>query len=128
MSNPQPSVGRHVHFYPGASELGQMVRLDAQPLHAVVLFVHNESRLNLEIVDHHGNRHFRPSVLLVAPDTERPADSHAAWMPYQVAQAAAPAGEPLISPVLADLIASTPTSLKPEDLAGVVVSADRKEA
>lgn len=112
MSNPQPSVGRHVHFFPGASELGQMVRLDAQPLHAVVLFVHNESRLNLEIVDHHGNRHFRPSVLLVTPDSERPADSHAAWMPYQVAQAAAPAGEPSegnsIETDTASVIAATP--------------------
>ena len=39
-------------------------------------------------------------------------------------EAAAPAGEASISPVLADLISSTPTSLEAEDLADVKLGAD----
>ena len=145
-----PAVSRHVWFYPDVEDRGVMIQRDGQPLHAVVIFVINERTVNLSITDHDGFFHTRIGVTLAQPGDDLPGGSYAAWMPYQVAQAkppiteadaladlngtprpdnpTVPAGEPVISPVLADLIATTPTGLKPEDLAGVKVGADMTPA
>lgn len=116
-----PDVSRHVHFTPEGEDTGLMVRRGAQPLHAVVIFVINERTVNLAITDHDGHFHTRIGVTLVQPGDELPGGSYCQWMPHQITRApAAPtASDGGISPVLADLIASTATSLTPEDLAGI---------
>lgn len=142
-----PEVNRNVHFIPGDADRAVMVAIGIQPLHAVVLYVHNERSVNLSIIDHVGNRHTRQSVQL-AQEGDAVADgtSYCRWMQYQLQQAKPPiteadaladlAGTPrpdnptvaasdgIVSPVLADLLATTATSLKPEDLAGVKLGAD----
>ena len=131
MSKPTiPDVSRHVHFIPSGEDCGLMVQRGSQPLHAVVIFVVNERTVNLSITDHDGFIHTRLGAALVQPGDEVPTGSHCRWMPYQLAQftpgsAALPSkGDGALSPVLADLIASTATGLSPEDLAGVRADAD----
>ena len=157
-----PDVSRHVHFVPDGEDRGHMVQRGGQPLHAVVIFVHNERTVNLAITDHDGMFHTRIGVTLVQPGDELPGGSYCQWMAYQVKAAFAhdvgasrPHPIPVdsegnftvlidsdgnivgpevaktdgpISPVLADLLATTATSLKPEDLAGVKVGADMTPA
>lgn len=83
-----PDVGRHVHFIPAGEDVGFMVRHGIQPLHAVVLYVHNERAVNLQIVDHHGHTHTRTGVVLVQPnDVYDEGVSHCKWMSYQISQA-----------------------------------------
>lgn len=118
-----PTVGRHVHFFPNETER-YMVRRSGQPLHAVVLFVHNERRVNLQVVDHDGNVYTEAGAVLVQPDDAFvTGSSHCRWPEFGPAKPVA-AGEPVISAALADLIETTATSLKPEDLAGVGLGAD----
>ncbi len=124
-----PEVSRHVHFVPGDEDRGLMIQRGSQPLHAVVIFVVNERSVNLSVIDHDGFHHTRISVTLAQPGDDVPAGSHCRWMPHQVNQAGradAPAavGDKEVSPILADLLASTATSLSTEDLAGVKLGAD----
>jgi len=117
-----PDISRHVHFIPDSEDAGLMVRRGAQPLHAVVIFVLNERTVNLSITDHDGHFHTRIGITLVQPGDPLPGGSYCQWMPYQIASQAAAAptkSDGGISPALADLIASTATSLTPEDLAGI---------
>ena len=140
-----PDVSRHVHFVPDGEDRGHMVQRGGQPLHAVVIFVHNERTVNLAITDHDGMFHTRIGVTLVQPGDELPGGSYCQWMAYQIKQtepvvsipvtpdgvivARAPAfGDGNISPVLADLLATTATSLSQEDLAGVKLGADMTPA
>ena len=84
----QPDVSRHVHYIPSDADRATMVAIGAQPLHAVVIFVHNERMVNLAIIDHHGTAHTRNSVQLVQPGDELPSyGGYCRWMPYQVKSA-----------------------------------------
>lgn len=124
-----PDVSRHVHFIPDEADRGLMIQLGSQPLHAVVIYVHNERSVNLAITDHDGFFYTRFGITLVQPGDELPGGSYCRWMPHQVNQAAAaPAstetapdtkGDGSLSGVVADLLETTATSLKPSDLAGI---------
>ena len=145
-----PDVSRHVHFFPDDEDASLMVRRGSQPLHAIVIFVINERTVNLSIIDHDGFFHTRIGVTLVQPGDALPGGSYCQWMAYQVQQAKAPITEAdaladlngtprpdnptapksdgAISGVIADLLETTATSLKPADLAGVKIGADMTPA
>lgn len=136
-----PDVSRHVHFFPDDEDTSLMVRRGSQPLHAIVIFVINERTVNLSIIDHDGFFHTRIGVKLVQPGDALPGGSYCQWMPYQVNQGAPisagggavvnhemPKSDGPISGVIADLLATTATSLQPTDLAGSQVGADMTPA
>lgn len=91
----KPTVGRNLYYQPGPGEEFEITqhpaRADeamAQPLHAHILYVHDDRHVTLEVVDHIGNRHVRGDVMLYQ-DGE-PVDrgsEYCYWMPYQQGQA-----------------------------------------
>lgn len=86
MSTITPTIGRKVWFYDSYLGACNDVR---QPFDATVIYVWSESCVNLDVTDHHGNRHIKTSVPLREP---REGDQHgveyvATWMPYQMGQA-----------------------------------------
>jgi hypothetical protein len=88
-----PTPGRVVWYYPSQHEIDAktLAIYDAAPLAAVVAFVHTDRLVNLALFDHAGAAHRRTSVTLLQEDDETPHTSegpYAAWMPYQLGQAA----------------------------------------
>ena len=69
----RPAVGRHV-WYRGRPYGG--VRLDPQPMHAVICYVWNERLVNLLVVDHDGTSFSMPSVHLRQRGDEKPLMDH----------------------------------------------------
>lgn len=95
MTSIAPSVGRKLYFHPGYDM--SFVVLDPNvPLDATILFtwpadptLPSISLLNVMVVDHVGNFHFKAKVPLVQDGQTAPENSvYAYWMPYQVGQAA----------------------------------------
>lgn len=86
----KPTIGHKVWFYPnGATLAGAIANYGGQPLDATVVYVHNDSMINLRVTDHAGNAFPLCSVLLLQDDSVAPLGrAYAAWMPYQKGQAA----------------------------------------
>lgn len=94
----KPTVGRVVLFFPGSepvdapnSDMQTIAAGEAeeqQPCAAVVTFVYNDRMVNLAAFDHYGRARNFTSVPLLQDGDEKPEGYHAAWMPYQVGQAA----------------------------------------
>lgn len=95
-----PTIGRKVWYRPSSSETsggmntaafgsGQLYQIDpAQPMDATVVFVHNDRKVNLLVVDHLGKDRPRFDVTLLQGDeTYHPVGGYAEWMPYQQGQA-----------------------------------------
>ena len=83
-----PTPGRILWYTPAPAEgLGQ---LSGQPLAAIVVGVHSDSRVNLSVFDTYGNNHSRTNVFWRQPGEDKPAPGYAfaEWMPYQVGAAA----------------------------------------
>lgn len=85
-----PTIGRRVWFRPdprtGSSNF--IVIDHSQPLDAGIVWVWSETRVNLDVTDHHGNHHAMSSVYLVRPGEPPPPDgAYAEWMPFQIKQA-----------------------------------------
>jgi hypothetical protein len=118
-----PAISRALHYIPvDSDDLATMIRRDCQPLHATVIMVLNERTVNLAIIDHDGMFHTRIGVRLVHPGDELPGGSYAVWpagtresyaAPASVSFAPAPRGDSLISPLLADALASAPPAPAP---------------
>lgn len=99
----KPAVGRNLYYQPGPGEEFEITqhpaRADeamAQPLHAHILYVHDDRHVTLEVVDHIGNRHVRGDVMLYQ-DGE-PVDrgsEYCYWMPYQNDQKRQVAAQPV---------------------------------
>lgn len=82
-----PTVGRIVHYYPTADDLGPMG--SGQPFAAIVAHVWNDRCINIAYFDANGVVRSKTSVLLVHDDDEaRPGAGYCAWMPYQKGYAA----------------------------------------
>lgn len=88
MSTPV-TVGRVVYYWPSADDQLQHPR-PGQPLAANVAAVSEDGgSVNLHVIDANGFAHSRLEVPFVQADKLPPAvGSYAAWMPYQIAQAA----------------------------------------
>lgn len=89
-----PSIGRIVWYWRDAPLRAK----DAQPEAGIVVFVHNDSLVNLCVFDKAGVPCSVERVVLRQPDeVETPHVPHCEWMPYQIGQAnkqaAAPQGE-----------------------------------
>ena len=80
----KPTVGRVVWYTPG---MGHPWREDA-PLAAIVAKVHNDTLVNLMVIDSAGNPHGRPGVELCHGETRPSGAEYCEWMPYQKGQAA----------------------------------------
>ncbi len=122
-----PAISRALHYIPvDSDDLATMIRRDCQPLHATVIMVLNERTVNLAIIDHDGMFHTRIGVRLVHPGDELPGGSYAVWPAgtKEASRASAiasehiisalgvpPAGEPMISPALAEALANAPAPL-----------------
>jgi hypothetical protein len=95
MSKILPTVGRNLYYQPGPGEILEIIQHPpkddedkSQPLHAHILYVHDERHVTLEVVDHIGNRHARGDVVL-CQDGEVPDEGgeYCYWMPYQTSTA-----------------------------------------
>jgi len=84
----KPTVGRVVHYYPAADDLGAKPD-HGQPLAALIARVWSDTCVNLAYMDANGVSYNKTSVLLVQDDdAARPGSGYCAWMPYQKGQAA----------------------------------------
>lgn len=89
----KPTIGRMVWYRPRVADTNMLVigtrgLLSAQPLAAQICGVWSDTCVNLSILDASGNRHTRPSVLLVQAGAPMPdGGGYCEWMPYQVGQA-----------------------------------------
>lgn len=96
----KPTVGRVVWFYPGPAPVDapnsdiQTIPAgegeEMQPCAALVTFVYGDRMVNLAAFDHYGRARNFTSVPLLQEGDEKPdgGSYYAAWMPYQVGQAA----------------------------------------
>lgn len=80
-----PTIGRIVWFTPQKRHDLKGDRL--QPFAAIVVYVHDDRRVNLAAWDQDGNPCRYVDVTLVQDDDEKPEHRYAEWMPYRVAQA-----------------------------------------
>lgn len=83
----EPSVGRVVWYYPHQDDGGTV---NGQPHAATVAHVLSARLVNLGIVNENGSPYAKQGVQLLQDDDLAPTDGsgYAAWMPYQVGQAA----------------------------------------
>lgn len=88
-----PTPGRVVWFYPG-SMTGICKASNDDPLAAIVARVWSDRMVNLCVFDANGTPMSQTSVKLLQDDDKPDFEGqhHAAWMPYQVGQAAKAAG------------------------------------
>jgi hypothetical protein len=77
----KPTIGRQVWFWHDTPEEG-----GSQPEAATVCYVHSDTMVNLQVIDHDGNARRVSSVRLHQGD-EPGVGQHCAWMPYQKGQA-----------------------------------------
>lgn len=78
----RPTVGRVVWYRPNGRE--ELNVLDpAQPLAAIVAFVHGDKMVNLSVIDHVGQRHAVERVLLLQEGDNPSTGHYCEWMPYQ---------------------------------------------
>jgi hypothetical protein len=87
----KPTVGRVVWYYPNGA-VGwpqQFPGHEAEPMAAVIAFVHNDATINLHAIDPHGAASALDSVLLLQEGETKPAPGmgYATWMPYQIEMA-----------------------------------------
>lgn len=83
----RPTVGRVVWYHPnGREELNELDK--AQPMAAMVAFVHGDKMVNLSVIDHVGERHAVERVVLLQEGDNPSAGHYCEWMPYQKGQAA----------------------------------------
>lgn len=83
-----PTVGRVVWYWPNNPGCGLGID-EVQPMAATVAYVHNDRKVNLSVVNHHGERFASLDVLLLQGDeTFKPVGKYCAWMPYQIGKAA----------------------------------------
>jgi len=87
MQTIKPTVGRKIWFHPSMNH-SEMNQLSDQPLDATVIFVHDDTCINLLVIDHMGHPHFVSKAYLQQPGGESVSggQSYAEWMPYQVNQ------------------------------------------
>lgn len=79
----KPTIGRVVLFYPAGHSR------EAQPLPALITYVHSDTMINVGGFDQNGNPVAATSMQLVPAGEPLPlTGSCATWMPYQAAQAA----------------------------------------
>jgi hypothetical protein len=78
----KPSIGRVVWYRP------KDYPVSAQPLAALVVFVWNDSMVNLVVFDQNGMGKPKLSITLRQDGDEIPNESYCEWMPYQIGQAA----------------------------------------
>jgi len=89
----KPTVGRIVWYNPAPKDNLELLVDDkgksvGQPLAAMVLAVHNDTRVNLMVYSAYGQSRFMSRVELWQGDNERPkGHGYAEWMPYQKAVA-----------------------------------------
>lgn len=83
----KPTVGRVINYWP--SENDELPGDDEQPFAMVVVFVHDDHKVNLGGWDHQGNPISRIDVPLVQDTEAKPKDGgYCEWMDYQKGQAA----------------------------------------
>ncbi|MDH1341837.1 hypothetical protein [Ectopseudomonas oleovorans] len=87
-----PTVGRVLHFFPTVDYMAsrkQAFNNPAQPLAAVIAYVHSDTMVNLTVWDQNGEQFSVCSVPLVQEGSDVIVGSfYAQWMPYQKGQAA----------------------------------------
>ncbi|TRO18442.1 hypothetical protein EQ826_01775 [Ectopseudomonas mendocina] len=92
MTHIAPTVGRVLHFVPTADYMaGRKLAFGnpAQPLAAVIAYVHSDTMVNLTVWDQNGEQFSVCSVPLVQEGGDVIVGSfYAQWMPYQKGQAA----------------------------------------
>lgn len=84
----EPTIGRVVWYWPGASRYLGTVFDDRQPFSASIAFVGLNDVVNLAVVDHAARPLQATSVPLWDGEGERPGVECWQWMPYQKGQAA----------------------------------------
>ncbi|WP_322979120.1 hypothetical protein [Pseudomonas sp. C11] len=92
MTHIAPTVGRVLHFIPTADYMAsrkQAFGNPAQPLAAIIAYVHSDTMVNLTVWDQNGEQFSVCSVPLVQEGSDVIVGSfYAQWMPYQKGQAA----------------------------------------
>lgn len=84
----KPTVGRTLYYFESAKHAQDVEAGTDQPFIAFVTFVHGDSSINILAISHHNIPHPHLGVTLRQPGDDLPNGPHAAWMPYQQAQAA----------------------------------------
>jgi hypothetical protein len=85
-----PTVGRNLLYFHAAAEHDQMHAAPppGQPLMAFLAGVQSDEVVNLMVLDYHGVPFSRVGVPLVQEGEPKPEGAFAAWMEYQIGQAA----------------------------------------
>lgn len=105
----KPTVGRKVWFIPSPQYVTEQKLavltdlndpLKIQPMDATIIGVHDDSTVNLFVVEPDGFTRYEERVHLIQSEDEDYTvyPYHAMWMPYQVTQAAKDVGGVVIKP------------------------------
>jgi hypothetical protein len=83
----KPTIGRVV-WYKNDDEYIKAHNDPAQPLAAIITYVHDDRLVNLAVFDMYGVAISRTLVPLLQDDDKEPGIHYCMWMPYQKGQAA----------------------------------------
>lgn len=98
----KPTVGRKVWFWSSLAQYHraleqnfdhELLLIDSQPQDATIVAVWSPSMINLHVIDHTGLGRSETSVQLMQEGDPFPEGRFATWMPFQIGQAKAQAGE-----------------------------------
>lgn len=99
----KPTIGRRIWYWPGSidTDMDSVARMHViepnaeqpapQPLEAGIIFVHSDTRVNLQVTDHMGGIWFRERVRILQEGDDHGEHEFlgvAQWMHYQAGQAA----------------------------------------
>lgn len=88
----EPTIGRKVWFFaPNDQTLpgGMIVAKQGMPFSAEIVYVHNDTMVNLAVYDHYGRLYQIASVTLLQENMPKPGGFYCEWMPFQKGQAKA---------------------------------------
>jgi hypothetical protein len=83
-----PTIGRQVWYWRDLTRTPEL-----QPEAATVCYVHGDSMVNLQVIEHNGVARSEIEVSLRQPQDPEWTGRHCEWMPFQIGQAKAQAAE-----------------------------------
>jgi hypothetical protein len=107
----KPTIGRQVWYWRNGPAEG------IQPEAATVCYVHGDSIVNLQVINHNGLARQELEVSLRQPEYPEWTSRHCEWMPYQISKEKEPDAAPVyVCPVTEEVDTQQAAAVLTEDV------------